>query len=100
MQIDNIIKEIRRIQDLYHMGDTLEPHEMEKWLIDLSYELLDYKQEVEEEDMSIRDERNHYAWELESAESYAKQLEDQIEWLKDLSVYQLSEWKQGHISYD
>ena len=100
MQIDNIIKEIRRIQDLYHMGDTLEPHEMEKWLIDLSYDLLDYKDEVEEEDMYLRDERNEYMWLVDDLQERNDSLVDQIEWLKGLSVYQLSEWKQGHISYD
>ena len=100
MQIDNIIKEIRRIQDFYHMSDTMAPHEMEKWLIDLSYDLLEYKQEVEEEDMIIRDERNDYMWLADDLQERVNSLEDQLDWLKGLSVYQLSEWKMGNISYD
>ena len=100
MQIDNIIKEIRRIQDLYHMGNTLEPHEMEKWLIDLSYELLDYDQEVEDEMMYLRDEARDYEALYADRDQVLDEYIDMIDWLKGLSVYQLSEWKQGHISYD
>ena len=100
MQIDNIIKEIRRIQDFYHMSDTMAPHEMERWLIDLSYDLLEYKQEVEDEMMYLRDEARDYEAFCEDEKLRADDLERQIEWIKSMSAYGFSDWKQGKTSWD
>ena len=100
MQIDNIIKEIRRIQDFYHMNDTMAPHEMERWLIDLSYDLLEYKQDVEDNEMTLQDEVRLYESLYEDEQLRADDLERQIEWIKSMSAYGFSDWKMGKTKWD
>ena len=100
MQIDNIIKEIRRVQDTYHIGYTLEPYEMERWLIDLSYDLLDYKEEVKDEEMYLQDEIRDYEYLYEEQKERADDLENQIEWIKSMSAYGFSDWKMGKTKWD
>lgn len=100
MQIDNIIKEIRRIQDLYHMGNTLKTYDMEVWLIDLSYDLLEYKRSVEGYEDDLLDEIRLYSGLYDDRGEQIDYLETKLEWVKSLSAYGFSDWKQGRTQYD
>lgn len=100
MQIDNIIKDIYAMANRMHMNERVDCYDMEKWLEDLVYELKDYKEEVYDEMMYLRDEARDYEGLYEDEQLRADDLERQIEWIKSMSAYGFSDWKQGKTSWD
>lgn len=96
MQYENLQKELYRMRFEMHM----ENHPLEPWLDRMIGELEDYKQEVDDYEMYLRDEARDSDSLLEDCEEQVRRYEDMIDWLKGLSVYQLSEWKQGKLDYD
>ena len=100
MQYENIIKELEAMRTHLHMGYEVHTDEMKRFIEDITYELRDWKQEVDDEMMDLRDEASSYEGLFGDCDQQINELRDELDWLKSLSVYQLSEWKQGHISYD
>ena len=96
---DTLMKDLNEMQDRMHMNERVDCYDMEKWIIDIIYDIQEMRQCHEEYEMELRDDIRHWESEADWNSKAYDEIWDELQWVKTLSGYGFNDYRNGKLKY-